>query len=97
MQIEKESLPDFWTGTITVGLTAVRLSSVKHEIRKGVYLRVGTLPAGALVSIGKTETDADTGFIVPAGETSPMIYGDDLSKVWLISTEADTPVTWIAF
>lgn len=98
MQIEKESLPDFWTGTITVGTgTAVQLSSAKHEIRKGVYLRVGAVPADALLSVGKTALDAANGFIIPFGETSPMLYVDDLSKLWLISTKDNTPVTWIAF
>lgn len=97
MQIEKESLPDFWSGTITVGLTAVQLSSVKHEIRKGVYLRVGAAPADSLVSVGKTPTDAAIGFIVPAGGTSPMLFVEDLNKVWLVSTKLATPVTWIAF
>lgn len=96
MQIEKESLSDFWTGTITVGTSAMKLSSVKREIRKGVYLRVGATPTDALLSIGKTVTDAATGFIVPAGETSPLLYVDDLSKLWLVSTKAGTLVTWFA-
>jgi len=95
--IEKESLPDFATGTITVGTTPARMSSVSHSLKKGVYIRVGAAPEDALVSIGQTELDAGDGFIIPAGQTSPMLYIDDLRKLWLVSTEAGTPITWIAF
>lgn len=97
MQIEKESLPDFWTGAAVISTTPVQLSSVIHIVRKGVYIRVGVLPTEALVSVGKTTNVANDGFIISAGQTSPMLYIDDLSKVWLHSTEAATPITWIAF
>jgi hypothetical protein len=97
MQIDKESLPDFWTGAITVGKTPVQLSSASQPIRKGIHIRVGTLPAGALLSIGCTNAVGTIGFIVPAGETSPLLYVDDLSKLWLVSSEDNTPITWIAF
>lgn len=97
VQIDREALSDFWTGTITVGRTAAKLSVVKHEIRKGIYLQVGKKPKGAVVSVGKTKTDAAIGFVISAGETSPLFYIDDLSKLWIISTKANTPITWIAF
>jgi len=95
--IEKESLPDFTSGTLTIGATPVKMSGVSHPLKKGVYIRVGAEPEGALVSIGQTSLNAADGFIIPAGQTSPMLYIDDLQKFWLVSTEADTPVTWIAF
>lgn len=97
MQIEKESLPDFWTGTIVVGTSPVQFSAVEHKVRKGVYLRVGTTVADALISIGKTATEAATGFSVAIGVTSPLLYIDDLSKLWIVSNKASTPVSWIAF
>jgi len=97
MQIDKESLPDFWTGAAVIGKTPVQLNAGSQPLRKGIYIRVGTLPAGALVSIGSTQATGTVGFIVPAGETSPLLCIDDVSKLWLVSSEDNTPVTWIAF
>jgi len=97
MQIDKESLPDFWTGVGTVSKTPAKLSDASQPIRKGIYIRVGTLPAGALLSIGSTQAVGTIGFVVPAGETSPLLYIDDVSKLWVVSTEDNTPFTWIAF
>jgi hypothetical protein len=95
--IEKESLPDFTSGTISVDKTPVQMSSVVHTLKKGVYIHVGASPAAALVSIGQTAAEAAAGFVTPAGATSPMLYIDDLSKFWIVSTENGTTVSWIAF
>lgn len=96
MQIERESLSEFASGTVTVGATPVQIQAASLLLRKGVYLRVSATPAG-LVSIGVNAVKAGAGFIVKYGETSPMLYIDDLNKFWLVSTLADTVVTWIAF
>jgi len=96
MQIEKESLPEFASGTVVVGNSPVQIQAASLSLRKGVYLRIGS-PSAALVSIGVNAVKAGAGFIVKSGETSPMLYVDDLNKLWLVSTEINTGVTWIAF
>lgn len=96
MQIEKESLSEFYSGTVTVGTSPVQIQAASLPLRKGVHLRVSATPAG-LVSIGVNAAKAGAGFIVKNGETSPLLYVDDLNKLWLVSTLADTIVTWIAF
>jgi len=96
MQIEKESLSEFYSGTVTVSGTPVQIQAASLPLRKGVYLRVNELPAG-LVSIGVNAAKAATGFTVKYGETSPLLYVDDLNKLWLRSSVPSTIVTWIAF
>jgi hypothetical protein len=91
MQIDKESLSEFGTNNVTVGTTPMQMQSL--PLRKGVYLTVGGTTA--TVTLGKTTTC--NGFEIKAGETSPMLFIDDLSKLFLVSTEEGTTVTWIGF
>ena len=95
MQIDRESLPEFWTGRVSVGTTPVQIQAASLPLRKGLYLKVDETIAAAIVSLGKT-TSA-TGFAIKAGQMSPMLFIDDLNKLWLVSTDAATVVTWIAF
>jgi hypothetical protein len=95
MQIDRESLPDFWTGRVTVGTTPVQIQAASLPLRKGLYLKIDETIAAAIVSLGKTASVL--GFAIKAGQASPMLFVDDLNKLWLVSTDAGTIVTWIAF
>ena len=95
MQIEKESLPEFKSGTVAVTTTPVQLQAASLPLRKGVYLQVPS--GGGDVSIGINSAMASTGFLVKAGTVSPMLYIDDLNKLWLVSSSESVSITWMAF
>lgn len=95
MQIEKESLPEFQSGTASVTTAAAQIQSASLPLRKGVYLQVPS--GGGDISVGINGVCAATGFVVPAGTISPMLYVDDLNKLWVKSSSGVVAVTWMAF
>lgn len=94
MQIERESLPEFKSGAFSVTATPAQIQAASLPLRKGVYLQVAL--GGGDVMIGTTAANAANGFVVKAGTVSPMLYIDDLNKLWVVSGTT-AALTWIVF
>lgn len=95
MPIEKESLPEFKSGSVAVTGTPAQIQSASLPLRKGVYLQVAA--DGGDIMLGVNGAVAATGFVVKAGTTSPLLYVDDLNKLWAVSSVGSVAVTWMAF
>ena len=67
-----------------IAAVAVQVTTTRTPLMTGFYVQA---PAGntAPVNVGIAGVTTN-GFAVAAGTTSPLIPGDDLSAVWLIST-----------
>jgi len=92
MDIIKTAIEELYVGGGSVGTTPAVLHSCK-ALAKGVVVRAGTK---SLVIGAHSGVTAGTGFKLVAGEQSPMICIDDLSKVWVVGEAADSDYSWIA-
>jgi hypothetical protein len=91
--IVNEAVPEFMSGSGTIGQTPQALGT--GTVRKFVVIRAtGTNTNG--IAIGITAANAINGFVLGKGETSPPIYVDDLSKVFIVGGAADQGYSWIA-
>lgn len=95
VNIGRESLAEWSSGHGTVDQTPVQLFAGVFEVRKYVIVRANAANTGT-ISLGNSAIRADAGFILAAGETSPKIYIDDLSKVWLIGSADSQNYSWLS-
>jgi hypothetical protein len=95
VNIGKEAMPAFMAGNGTVGMTPAQLSTMTLEVRKHVVVRASS-DNGSTVAVGSAAALAANGFILAAGEQTPPIYVDDLSKIWVVGGDADQEFNWIA-
>ena len=94
ISITTESLPDgFNAGQGTVGETAQPLGPA-WPVRKFVTVKASGANSGT-IAIGPQGNSAN-GFILKAGETSPPIYLDDVSKVFVTGSAASQSYSWAA-
>lgn len=93
--IGKESVEhSFMSGHGTVGTSEVPLSSMPFEVLKHVVIRAKG-DNGGEIFVGPVG-HAATGFELAAGEQTPPIYVDDLSRIGLIASEAGQGFSWVA-
>ncbi len=92
-QIGKESLATFAAGDGTVGLSAAQLPG--REVLKHVVVRANGGNANVIM-VGHSADAVGTGFILSAGQMTPPIYVDDLSKIWVVGGAASQGFSWIA-
>jgi len=95
VQVVKESLPGFMAGNGTVGGTPAQLTTIAFPITKHVVVQAAS-GNGSTVSVGPASAQAANGYILAAGESTPPIYVDDTSKVWVVGGAADQDYNWIA-
>jgi len=95
VDIDRESLAEFRTGSGTVGTEVVRLSEIGREVKKYVMLRANGANT-SVIMIGHSPASVADGFILSAGQQSPPLYIDDLSKVYIVGGAADQGYSWIA-
>lgn len=69
--------------------------AVGWEVRKYVMLRANGANT-SVIMIGNTADNADSGFILSAGQQSPPIHVDDLAKIYIVGGAADQGFSWIA-
>lgn len=93
VQIGKESLAEFATGSGTIGTAADKLPG--REVRKHVVVRANG-GNGNVVMVGHSADAVANGFILSAGQMTPPIYIDDLSKIWVLGGAASQGYSWIA-
>jgi hypothetical protein len=93
VDIGKEAVPEFATGNGTIGTSADHLP--QHAVRKHVVVRANGGNAN-IVQVGHSADAVANGFILSAGQMTPPIYIDDLSKVWVLGGAASQGYSWIA-
>lgn len=93
MDIGYESQPNFACGDGTIGTAGAAL--VSFPIRKHVVIRANA-GNGSTIIIAPSEAGLATGFVLSAGQMTPPIYIDDLSKVWIKGGASSQGYSWIA-
>ena len=101
--IGKESAHDLFNGHCAAGVVARRLSAESTPCNKGVLLRtpsvVDPVPNTACVWVGgegvTASNAANGGMPIPPGQTL-FVPIDDPARLWVISTDADQDVAWMA-
>jgi hypothetical protein len=96
VNIGGESLPEWCAGNGTVGTAPAQIFPSAKNVVKYIVVRANAGNSGT-ISLGPAPAQADAGFILAAGDTSPRIYVNDLSKVWLVGSDAAQAFSWMAF
>lgn len=93
-ELGKESVASFAAGDGTVGTSsAVQLPG--RTVLKHVVVRANGGNTN-IVMVGHSEATVAAGFVLAAGEETPPIYVDDLSKIWVLGGAASQGFSWIA-
>ncbi len=95
VNIAKQSVPEWLAGNGSVGTAPTQIIAMPFPVKKSVIVRANAGNSGT-ISIGPTSAQADAGFILAAGATSPPIHIDDLSKVWLIGSASGQNYSWLS-
>jgi len=93
-EITKEAVPEFSVGYGTIDGTPTALQPNK-EVLKYVVIRADVNNTGE-IRIGVNAAGTANGFPLKAGEQSPMIHIDNLSKVWIVGSTTGQVYSWIA-
>lgn len=93
MDIINEAVSEFRSGSGVVGVTAQAIGT--GQVRKHVVIRANGGNTGT-ISIGTTKINAVDGFILAAGNQTPPIYVEDLSKVFIVGSAANQGYSWLA-
>jgi hypothetical protein len=95
VSIGQESIHNWQAGSGTVGTTPTQLFPAAFRVRKSVIIRANAGNSGT-ITLGNSAASAGDGFILAAGDTSPEIKINDLSKVWLVGSGSDQAYSWLA-
>ena len=95
MDITKEAVSEFHTGSGTVGTSAAQLHT-GMAITKYVVVKAAGDLGSKTIHVGPTLAQASSGFVLRAGEQTPPIHVNDLGKVWLVGSDADCDYSWVA-
>jgi hypothetical protein len=90
--IGKEALGSFAAGNGSVGTSAAQLPG--RLVNKHVVIRAGS-DNGNVVIVGHSADAVGAGFVLAAGEQTPPIYVDDLSKLWIKGGAASQAFSWL--
>jgi hypothetical protein len=94
VNVAKESVSSWNAGNGSVGETPAQLSDTSFEVRKHVVIRADAGNSGT-ITVGPNAGGVSAGFILAAGEQTPPIYVDDLSKVWLVGSASGQNYSFI--
>ena len=89
-----EPASDFWTDAGTCTTTPKRLKDESFPLKHYVVVRANN-GNGKAICVGNSDCK-NTGFILAAGEQTPLIPINDINKVWVVSTEDEQGYSWIA-
>jgi hypothetical protein len=95
VSIGQEAMHNWQAGSGTVGETPTQLFPAAFIVRKSVIVRANAGNSGT-ITLGNSAGSAGDGFILAAGDTSPEIKINDLSKVWLVGSASDQAFSWLA-
>lgn len=92
-----QALEEFQAGQGTVGATSQPLAAVgaAHHVERYVVVKAD-LGNSNDVFVGPSTVAAGTGFRLDAGEVTPPIAIDELSKVYVIGGAASQSYSWLA-
>jgi len=95
MEIQRESLPEFFAGNGSVGTTAAKLTgTISIPVLKHVVVRADSGNAST-IKASHSAAGTATGFILAAGE-QVTIYIDATDKIWVLGGAASQAFSWIA-
>jgi hypothetical protein len=95
VSIAREASTEFSTGHGTVGVTKAALASASAPLSKYVIIKADLTNTNNVFVGGPTVTTT-TGFLLDAGEATPPIHIDDLSKVYVVGDAASQGFSWLA-
>ncbi len=95
MSIAKEAVSEFATGHGTVGAAVAALTTAAIPLLKYVIIKADLTNTNN-VFVGGPGVSATTGFMLDAGEATPPIHIDNLSKVYVIGGAAGQGFSWLA-
>ena len=93
VKIGQESQAGFAAGDGTIGTTEEALPA--FPVMKHVVIRANG-GNGNIIMVGHSQAAVANGFVLAAGERTPEIYVDDLSKIWIKGGAASQGYSWIA-
>ena len=93
VRVGQESLPGFAANDGTIGTAGAVLPA--FPIRKHVVIRANA-GNGSTIIIAHSEAALANGFTLSAGQMTPPIYVDDLSKIWIKGGASSQGYSWIA-
>jgi hypothetical protein len=95
VNIAKEAGEEFQNGHGTIGAAKAALVSAENLINKYVIIKADLTNTNN-VFVGTSTVTAVNGFMLDAGEVTPPIPIDDLSKVYIIGDAASQGYSWLA-
>jgi len=97
VNIGREAVAAFQAGQGTVGVAAQKLSALDAvpPVMKYVIVKADATNTNN-VFVGPSGVTATTGFRLDAGEVTPPIHVDDVSKVSVIGDAASQGYSWLA-
>ena len=94
VSIANEALPEFLHGHGTVGTTKAVIAN-QTPLKKYVIIKADLTNTNNIF-VGGVNVTAANGFMLDAGESTPPIHIDDLSKVYVIGDAASQSYSWLA-
>lgn len=95
VSIANEAASEFSHGHGTVGAAKAALASAETPLKRYVIIKAD-LGNSNNVFVGGPTVTTSTGFMLDAGESTPPIHIDDLSKVYVIGDAASQGYSWLA-
>lgn len=95
VSIAKEAASEFKTGHGVVGAAKAAVATAETLLIRYVVIKAD-LGNTNNVYVGGSNVLTTTGFMLDAGEATPPIHIDDLSKVWVIGGAASQGYSWLA-
>lgn len=93
VDIGHESQPQFFCGDGTIGTSGAKL--IAFPVRKHVVIRANA-GNGSTIIVAHSEAALANGFTLSAGQMTPPIYIDELSKIWIKGGASSQGYSWIA-
>ena len=99
VNITEDLSPDFWTGSIAIGVAAVQILPFLYPVQKGVQIKADAANTDILY-VGKKgvtakSADVSDGIPLAAGE-GIFIPIKDVTKIYIIADAAAQEVYWMA-
>jgi len=94
MIVDQVAVPDFWTDASTCTTTPKQLKADSFPLRKGVVLRANSGNTAA-ICVGNSDAK-NTGYILAAGERTPLLQVDNLNKLFVVATDGEQGYSWFA-
>ena len=94
MIVDQVAVGDFWTDASTCTTTPKQLKTDSFPLRKGVVLRADKSNTKS-INVGNSDAK-NTGFVLDAGEQSPLLQVDNLNKLYVVASDGTQSYSWIA-